>query len=240
MKSVLALAALFACRGQPPASTASVTLVDPGHEPRRAIAYAPRDGTRLVNLKLQDMTFVVQWRLDHADPTRYHYQGKDLIMTPPPKGDEASAIKTIATASSGEMGADSHGRATAASALDTDSTRDLLAFAIVPFPSEPVGVGARWHVGGRAAPGVQAIDAALDYELVAFDGDAIQVRWTGTMTDGQQLAASFAGTATVRPSDLLPVMADFTQKIDLAAAFGSALGSNVGSNVDKLVPISIR
>ena len=176
-------------------------------------------------------------RLDHADPARYHYQGKDLITTPPLKGDEPVDIKRLATGSSGEMGADSHGRATAASAFDEDTMRDLLGLAIVPFPSEPVGVGARWHVAGRAAPGVLAFDAALDYELVAFDGDALQVRWAGTITDGHKTVESFAGTATVRPSDLLPVTADLTQKFD-RAAFGSALGSDVGD--PPAAAISIR
>ncbi|NVB84193.1 MAG: hypothetical protein HOV81_37805 [Kofleriaceae bacterium] len=178
------------------------------------------------------MTYAVEWRLDRAHPPRYHFQGLDLVQDPPVKGEEGEVVKSIATMSSGDMAADVHGRATAASRAATDTLRDLLGMSIVPFPAAPVGVGARWHVGGRAAPGIQPLDAELDYELVAFDGDTIKIHWSGTVKNASEgVNASIDGTADVQPTDLLPSTADFTERIDLGASFGSAVDAKLADGI---------
>lgn len=206
MKSVLLALLAAGCHGDPPPSTATVALVDPGREPRREMRYAPSGGDREIRFEMPMMVFVVDWKLVGGDPPHYRFHGKDALGTDeaPASADEREVMRKVATGAQGDIAADVHGRATSASGSQS-TIEELLGIAIVPWPTEPIGVGARWHVTGRAAPGTKPIDAALDYELVALDGDQAKVRWTGHNLQGATEIQKMAGEMTVRPSDLLPV-----------------------------------
>jgi hypothetical protein len=217
MKRALVAVVVLGCRGDPPASTATVTLLDPGREPRVERRYAPRGDVRHVRFAIPNMAFTVDWRLERAEPARYHFQCTHITSAGPlPGNDEQAVIDALASGSKGDLGADVHGRVTGV-ASDTSSTvQELLGMVVVPFPAAPIGVGARWHVGGRMAPGLRPLDASLDYELVAVVGDQVDIRWSGHAEDETHDRIDLDGTATVRPNDLLPISAEFDEHTTMA------------------------
>ena len=194
-----------------------MSLVDPGREPRREMRYAPRGDDREVRIEMPGLVYVVDWRLIGADPPHYRFHGKDALGTPqaPASGEEREVMKQIATGSRGDISADVHGRATAASDVQATLT-ELIGMAIVPWPAQPIGIGARWHVGGRAAPAVQDAEAELDYELVALDGDLAKVHWTGRYLQGGTEIQKTIGEMSVRPSDLLPITGTLDETLVIA------------------------
>jgi hypothetical protein len=210
---------------EPPRATSVVTLNDPGAAPQHAVQYASHPGTRRVQVIAGDartprtMTFVVDVEVGAGtSPIHVRYRGIDALI-PQGNGSGSDApdpeIGAFVRHVAGTLASDVHGRATANADSErvwtTPSIPNALSVAIVPLPTEPIGVGARWHVTG-ADPVLAMTDAAFDYEATALDADGATVRWTGKATGGGT-TVSFDGTATVRFADLVPERATIVEHI---------------------------
>ncbi len=222
------LLVLAACGGphEPPSATSIVTLREPGASPQHAIQYAPRAGTRRLNVISGDartsrgMTFVVDLEMTAAtSPIHVRFHGIDALI---PAGNHSSGsdvsdpdIGEFVRHVAGTVASDVHGRATANADSDhvwtTPSLPNALTMSIVPLPTEPIGIGAQWHVTG-ADPALAVTDAAFDYTATALDADGATVRWTGkAIANGTAVALD--GTATVRFTELVPVRATIVQHV---------------------------
>jgi Family of unknown function (DUF6263) len=54
--------------------------------------------------------------------------------------------------------------------------QDMVAQLIVPFPAEPIGVGAKWQVKGPVKSQGMTVDQTVNYELVSLEGERLTVK----------------------------------------------------------------
>lgn len=108
--------------------------------------------------------------------------------------------------------------------------RSMVASLSQPLPEEPVGVGARWRIEQVVrAPNAPVINNTLICELVRREGDAVEIRITGTQTgkrqdfdlgvpgaEGSLLHAdgTMRGSAYMRLSRLFPIRSNIEGSID--------------------------
>lgn len=220
-----------------------VTVLAAGVEPRRALRYQLGGPDRRVNLALEvaapvpneGMKFgmVVDWRAARsADPGRmrrdWSVSSTRTLAAPGSAGaGERQIIDTLASAYRGNAGhavANSAGHAsftrTSAGAPVRPTVEGMFEMAVVPLPSEPVGVGARWRADRTETVDGETYTLSYTYELVALAADGARVRIsgmqvadTGTPTadagnDGELDAAGvglrYSGEAEIGFSDCLP------------------------------------
>lgn len=201
-----------------------MTLREAGAAPQRITQYATLAGTRHVRVSAGDarptatMTFLVD--VDTAAgtaPIHARFRGVDALTPQSKDGPSAPdpQIGEFVRHVAGTLASDVHGRATANVDSDkvwtTPSLPAVLSMAIVPLPTEPIGVGARWRVTG-ADPVLAVTDAVFDYQATALDANGATVSWTAKATT-KGVVIAMDGTTTIRFADLIPVRATITQHV---------------------------
>lgn len=213
---------------------ATVKVISAGARPRRILAYAPHGGAREVALTLKTDTppasirMLVGWRAPgtRADPWRFAIDKVSMggALT---KGAGAGerAIQNVGLA----LFAHVKGRVTlrrgrfrfeqTAGMATTPSLLWLLYGLVVPFPDQPLGVGAKWEVSQPLTRRGHRAVTTRRYEIAALAGETVMVRidgdtrWKMTPAAGKAAIAitgveeASAGTLTVRLTDALPASA---------------------------------
>lgn len=208
-----------------------VTLVEPGREPRRALAYAMSTDRRDAKVSLTvgpltpdpssvaaiALTATVAWmRGDRtSDRVRYEFRIRDLAPRRDPTmgDDEWKIVRSIYDAFEGVAG---RARVNPAGAVDLAQTGGvstlpswlgLLHMAIVPLPDVPVGVSARWRTRQSITTqdGTRG-DETREYEVMSLEGEQLTVRLSGQILF-PEATATLSGELTVKLTDALPASA---------------------------------
>ena len=179
-----------------------VTLVQPGAEPRRALAYAfsqpRREAAVSLDVGTPEMssislrgTLVWARTKQAADRVDHAFRFRDVTgRRDPTMGDsEWSVVKGIYSGFEAVTGIAHVARGGAVTFEQTGglpttpSWLAMLHVALTPFPTEAVGTGARWRSQQpiKSADGTPGIDER-EYELVSIDGDRLELRVTGRTT----------------------------------------------------------
>lgn len=232
---VMTIAVLVsACKGEFGAYATEpreVTLVEPGSEPRRALAYAMSADRRDAKVSLTvgalspdpgsfaaiALTATVAWTRGEraSDRVRYDFRIRDLAPRRDPTmgDDEWKIVRTIYDAFERVTG---RARVNAAGAVELVQTGGkptlpswlgLLHLAIVPLPDAPVGAGARWRTRQSITTqdGTRG-DETREYELLSIDGEQFVVRMSGQVVFAD-VTATLSGDVTVKLADALPASA---------------------------------
>ncbi len=177
----LTLLLFVACRsGEPPAPSSTIELRDAGKAPHRALGYAPVAQTRAPLLVWHDkeptLTFTLGWKQTAGLPdVRYRFSIDDAEFAQHRDPEIESMMKDMPA---GTLRGDAQGRVTAAvpgARWTTPSVPPTLVAIVVPFPAEPIGIGARWHVETTVSEATQR----NTYELTELRGDGATVTWRG-------------------------------------------------------------
>ncbi len=208
------------CHGEAkaPDSQSVVTLRDAGRAPLHALAYRPGTSTRQVKFKTGPATTTIEWKPDDGRPSslRYRFVLTGLDFADTPAAGEAEVLKSLIGKVTGTVVSDAHGRATAIN--DSERYRiapavpDIASLAIVPLPTEAIGVGARWTVTGHPSPQLP-IKAALDYEAIAISPEGATVRWTGHYdAETGERSSDVDGQMEIRFDDVMPLRGSLRQR----------------------------
>lgn len=160
-----------------------LAVVSHGAEPRQVLTYTVGQLQRTVSFDVVDDGMHVRMAYTlSCTPCRYQ-------MTAFSIGGDATQMATLAKGVSGSIDTSPDGTATVSASLvkTTPSTSSLFETAIVRFPTEPIGVGAKWSVGTPTKSTVYTLrkltEGGVQVELAGFEGngDAI-AHMTGTLT----------------------------------------------------------
>jgi hypothetical protein len=210
-----ALAVVCAVAGctsySPPPSTKLVTLVGSGAEPRRALAYTADDRDQTVRVAVGGMIVVLDWRHASDELYRFHIDHLDIDA---PAGVQKEMVAMMGDGRGGAW-IDTQGRASVGLARPGEMTPlflPLLDELSVPLPSEPVGVGASWHmIGPSAWPDGGKLGAT--YHLIELTAIGAKVEWDVTDVPPSltprdpKITAHMHGTAKIEFADVLPAEA---------------------------------
>jgi hypothetical protein len=219
MRAAVVCAVLAACGGGDPKVPATViALADPGAAPRRALVYQPKAVKRAARIIVQQpgLVMAVDWKLTSSSRTAPIRYGFELTGVKFDFDDGDTLVEDMMMKlEPGVAVGDEHGRV-AAKILGAHNTAPsipvVLMTVIVPLPSEPIGVGAKWIVRGDGFgdPGAKAV---TDYQLTALaaDGGTVTAHRTTTL-DGKAVAEE-TSTMQIRFDDLLPVQTDLRARM---------------------------
>ncbi|HVK86918.1 MAG TPA: hypothetical protein VM513_22520 [Kofleriaceae bacterium] len=223
-----------------------VTIASPGAEPRQTVAYAmngPRASARISletgtarDGEIDDdglgFTAKLEWSRTTSDAGRaiYSFRARDVVSNRrlDMSEDERKVVETIDKALASVVG---QARVTRSGDLELvqlagmstlPSWLGILHEVIVPLPSSPVGVGARWHTKQQlTADGSTVIDER-DYEVLEIDGDTLRVLVVGRATTKgnpkAEMAIDTRGEAVIDLADPLPRSATLLSKQHLKFA----------------------
>lgn len=219
-------------RPQPPEDP--VVLISAGAEPQRVLAYQPLSHPRSPRIIVDEpgVVMTLRWELTGAEPTlayRFELAAVKFDLDEARSQGEARARleasnreveHAMLELEPGVAVADRQGRAAAkilGKHFTSPSIPSVLTTVIIPFPAEPVGLGARWRVQRTAAEGDGAT-LVTDYELAGLVPDSASIRAHGKIEQHGKEVGDFDVIATVRFDDLLPHRADVTLRIHDDAA----------------------
>lgn len=225
MKLALFAFVLAGCGGtpNPPPSTQTISLDTAGAEPRHVLAYAPhsnpRDVTYVTSALVNDdggghyedmMKIHVRWKQHAPFEYRFTIASAEFVGRRQP-----DIEKTFSDMPEGGARGDAQGRVTAETRglMHTKpSIPDLVMGFAVSFPTEPVGVGAKWRVSDKRNGTV----IGTDVELLSIEGDDVTVHIK--QTDGQ---TDVDTTVTTRLDDFMPLRVHGTQTTRIPKTTGA-------------------
>jgi hypothetical protein len=224
--AVSVVAAGAACSAsEPELSKETITLLEAGRAPHRAVTYRPTRAHTTKGAVRDSMHFTVDWKLLSArdGKAKYRFQITEAGMAPPAgelanMGAEEAAVQQQVFAMVRKLGkgvvvGDAQGRVGAAhdSAIAhvSPSIPDLAELMVVPLPTEPIGVGARWRVqGARWADAV--VD--LEYEARELSAEGVTVTLQGG-SEQDAMRTALTGEIAARFDDLVPQRGTLTTVI---------------------------
>nr|WP_240945418.1 hypothetical protein [Rhodococcus sp. HNM0569] len=237
-----------------PVSAVGTELLDPGAEPRDVLRPAPTAGaTQTAQLTTSatvfqqiddqtaqdfstpELTLPLDATVDRADADGTEV---DLTIGEPTSPDPTLDGAVQASAGSGAgLTFAPNGSITALRLSPTDSSQDIARSAIeqafyqavyrtIAFPTEPIGVGARWAVRQEVMSGI-ALDQVTTVTLTGRDGDGVTLDFTVEQTPQSSVWAlpGDAGDLTV---DQYVMQGTGTARIDLAQALPTSLTVSIG------------